>query len=84
MGKSATKKALDAEKAAASGAKEAKPYTGTWELVAQKTDGQVSLQGIRSFELVEGIWFLAHDDGLITAVPISNWDFVQIEQTGDE
>jgi hypothetical protein len=90
MGKSsATKKALEAEKKAldalkASGAGEAKPYTGTWVLDAKKTDSSISLQGIRSFELVEGIWFMYHDDGLITAVPISNWDFVQIEQTGDE
>ena len=79
MGKSATKKALDAEKA--SGAKEApKPYSGTWELTANKPDSSISLEGIRSFELVDGIWFMYHDDGLITAVPIAKWDFIQLEQ----
>ena len=78
MGKSKTAKALDAEKA--SGAEGPQPYRGKWTLDAKKVNSGIRLQDIRSFELVEGIWFMYHDDGLVTAVPISNWDYVQLEK----
>ena len=78
MGKSATKKALDAEKA--SGAEGPQPYRGKWTLSARKETSSIDLGEIRSFELVEGTWFMYHDDGLVTAVPISNWDYVQLEK----
>ncbi len=57
------------------------PYTGTWTLTARKTDAVIDLHDIKSFELVNGIWFISNDEG-VTAIAIANWDYIQL--TKDE
>jgi len=70
----ATKKALAAEKAARA---EPPKYTGTWHLVATRESHTVESEGIRSFELVDGVWFTSNDSG-VSAIAIANWDAVSI------
>jgi hypothetical protein len=74
MSKSATKKALEAE---ASGAGGPQPYTGTWHVVATTRDGTVGFDDIRTFEMIDGVWYLSREDRVI-AVPIANYEAVEI------
>jgi len=52
-------------------------YNGTWTLRAASGTDDMILHDIRSFEYVDGHWFVSAE-GTVTAVCIANWDHVTL------
>lgn len=49
-----------------------------YHLLAQKDGRTLELEDIVGFELVGDVWFMYHIDNIVTAVPLNNWDVVDV------
>ena len=56
-------------------------YDGDWTLIAERSyEGdphQQTTDGIKSFTLTDGIWFVSGPN-FVTAIPLTRWDYVTL------